>query len=174
MIINRDHFLRLCLTCNKQPSQARRSSENQIFKQQNFEKVLNNSDRYKEYFFAYKTYEILVEIQSSIDKDSNNTFGKINYGNALRYGKYAVTSVALNQYNTNFKPDEIEEKSREIVNSILDKWLDFEKHIERLPHNSSYFQEIIDDDLTSRRLELNYTGYYKGRTINHDLESYFN
>jgi hypothetical protein len=174
MIINRDHFLRLCLTCNKQPSQARRSSENQIFKQQNFEKILNDSDRYKEYFFGYKTYEILIEIQSNIDKDSKNTFGKVNYGNALRYGKYAVTSVALNQYNPDFKANEIEGKSREIINSILDQWLNFEKYIEELPHNSSYFQEIIDDDLTSRRLELNYTGYYKGRTINQDLESYFN
>jgi len=173
MIINRDHFLRLCLTCNKQPSQARRSSENQIFKQQNFEKILNDSNRYKEYFFAYKTYEILIEIQSNIDKDSKNTFGKVNYGNALRYGKYAVTSVALNLFNKDFKPNEIEGESREIINSILDQWLDFEKHIEELPHNSSYFQEIIDDDLTSRRLELNYTGYYKGRTINQDLENYF-
>lgn len=173
LIIGRDHFVRLCLSCDKKPAQARRNSENQNFKQGIFEDILNDSNRFKEYFFGKICYDTLNEIQANIDKNSNNPFGLLNYGNALRYGKYAVVAVAANKHSNDWNTQDYKDKASEIVKTIIDQWLEFEKYIESEPHNSSYFREIIDDSSKDIRLELNYTGYYKGRTINEDIIEYF-
>jgi len=173
MIINRDHFLRICLSCDSKPSQARRNSEKVNFIQSNFEAVLNNSERYREYFYAFLCYEVLDQLQSSIDRDSKNLHGQINYGNALRYGKYSVVSVASRYYDVNSEAKDFYSHARETVTSVLNRWINFEKYIESLSHNRIYFTEYIDYDTQQTRIELNYTGYYKGRTLNDDLVQYF-
>lgn len=174
MIIGRDHFLRICLSCDGKPAQARRNSEKQIFKQSNFNSILYDSSRYREYFYGVTSFKVLGAIQNTIDKKSNNPFGEINYGYAFRYGKYAITSVSIQKFDPNLKTVEFEKHSEETVKSILDEWKNFEAYIEEQKHNQRYFRETIDEETGNARLELNYTGYYKGRTLNEDLEEYFN
>jgi hypothetical protein len=174
MIIGRDHFLRICLACDGKAAQARRNSEKQNFKRSNFENILNDPERYKEYFFALSCYNALNKIQAAIDKDSNDPFGEINYGYALRYGKFAVTTVAVRSYDPNVDSKDLSKRAEESVKNVIDQWLDFEENIENQDHNIDYFREKIDEDSGKIRLELNYTGYYKGRTLNSDLEKYFN
>jgi len=173
LIINRDLFIRICMAVDGKPSQARRNSEKVNFSEGNFNVVLKNSDKYKEFFYGFSCYEFLNKLQNTFERSGNNNFGEINYGNALRYGKYAVVSVFS---RTSFKEEiyetytiEIEKKTRE----ILARWVDFEKFAETQPNNNSYFRKKINEDTNDIRLELNYTGYYKGRTINDDLKGFF-
>lgn len=173
MIIGRDHFLRICLSCDSKPAQARRNSELQNFITSNFETILYDSSRYREYFYGLVCYEILDQIHASLNKDSKNLHGELNFGNALRYGKYAVTSVANYKFEESIHTNDFRNHAQQNVNSILKKWIDFEKHVEGLIHNRIYFRELFDDETQKTRLELNYTGYYKGRTINQDLLEYF-
>lgn len=173
MIIARDHFLRICLACDGKPSQARRNSEKQNFKQSNFENILNDSDRYKEYFYGISCYNALNNVQSTLDKKSNDPFGEINYGYALRYGKFAVVSVATKQFDEKIKLHEYSEDAENNVRLILDNWLQFESYIEDQNHNRRYFKKTFDEDTGETRLEINYSGYYKGRTINQDLKEFF-
>ncbi|WP_114940030.1 AIPR family protein [Mucilaginibacter endophyticus] len=173
MIINRDHFLRLCLSCDLKPAQARRNSETANFIQSNFENTLNDSSRYREYFYAYTCFKVLDEIQSALDRDSKNIQGELNYGNALRYGKYCVVSVASKFFDNKIASESFYEFADRSVREILGKWMSFEKHIENLNHNKIYFREMVDYENQQMRIELNYTGYYKGRTLNEDLINYF-
>jgi hypothetical protein len=93
LIINRDHFIRICMAVDGKPSQARRNSENVNFSESNFKSVLNDSEKYQDYFYAFACFEFLNKLQNTFEKINNNSFGEINYGNALRYGKYSVVSV---------------------------------------------------------------------------------
>jgi hypothetical protein len=171
-IINRDHFLRICLSCDQKPAQARRNSEKQNFQQTNFDNILKDASRYREYFYAITCYNTISQLQSEFDKKSNDQFGEINYGTAFRYGKYALTSVVARTFSGKVKTVDYKESTLIAVKAILDKWLAFEKHIEALKHNSAYFRERVDED-NNVKLVLNYVGYYKGQTINNDLLEYF-
>ena len=173
LIINRDHFIRICMAVDGKPSQARRNSENVNFSESNFKSVLKDSEKYKDYFYGFICFEFLNRLQNTFEKINNNSFGEINYGNALRYGKYSVVSV-FSRKRKEIEPNEsyitqIEQTTLE----ILSEWLNFEKYAESQFNNSSYFRKKIDDLTNDIRLELNYTGYYKGRTINDDLKGFF-
>ena len=174
MIISRDHFIRLCLSFDRKPSLTRRSSESNLFKESNFTRILNDADRYREYFFAYCCFERLSEIQASIASETHNNYDRLNYGNALRYGRYAVTSVAANLFKKNLKTEEFQSHAKLAVDNALDQWLAFEKGIESHEHNAKYFNRIVDEESDVVRLEMNYTGYYKGTTMDEDLLEYFN
>ena len=154
-------------------NQARRNSENVNFSESNFKSVLKDSEKYKDYFYGFICFEFLNRLQNTFEKINNNSFGEINYGNALRYGKYSVVSV-FSRKRKEIEPNEsyitqIEQTTLE----ILSEWLNFEKYAESQFNNSSYFRKKIDDLTNDIRLELNYTGYYKGRTINDDLKGFF-
>ncbi len=167
-IIDRDIFLRLCMACDFRPATARRNSSKILFREDNFSKTLSNKDRVHEYFFAYRCYSLLNELERSFSKEPNNQYGVVNYGQALRYGKYAVIAVCnlLSQ-------DKTIENINEIVEPILSNWLKFEAYAVPLPTNSTYFRIYMDPDTTEKQKELNYSGYYKGRTLDEDLLKFF-
>lgn len=173
LIINRDHFIRICMAIDSKPSQARRNSENVNFSESNFKSVLKDSEKYKDYFYGFACFEFLNRLQNTFEKSNNNNFGEINYGNALRYGKYAVVSV-FSRLREQIEPcDSYSTEIEKTTFEILTKWIEFEKYAESQFNNSGYFRKKIDDETNDVRLELNYTGYYKGRTINDDLRGFF-
>jgi hypothetical protein len=171
-IIERDSLMRICLACDHNPSQARRSSENILFRKGNFDSVLKNVGRYREYFFAYKAYLNINLIQKKFDNQKNNKDGIVNYGYALRYGKYAVISVVIKKFNNSWGSEEIHMYAQEYIDEVLGKWLKFEESIISKPLNSSYFRTVEDSNTNQVRQILNYDGYYKGRTVNDDLKRY--
>lgn len=110
----------------------------------------------------------LADIERKFAKDPNNQFGVVNYGQALRYGKYAVVSVC-NFYST----DKSIEKADEIINLILSIWIKFEVYATSQPTNAAYFRIYIDPETEEKQKQLDYTGYYKGRTLDKDLVNFF-
>lgn len=167
-IIDRDIFLRLCMACDFRPAIARRNSSKILFREDNFSKTLSDKNRAHEYFSAYQCYLLLNKIERTFSKEPNNQYGVVNYGQALRYGKYAVIAVCnlLSQAKTL-------ENVQELVELILSNWLKFEAYAVSLPMNVTYFRIYIDPDTAEKQKELNYSGYYKGRTLDEDLAKYF-
>lgn len=60
-----------------------------------------------------------------------------------------------------------------MVQSVLDRWVGFELVIRDKPSNRAYFGMFTDIETGKVRQELNYDGYYKGRTVNADLRELF-
>lgn len=167
-IIDRDTLLRLCVACNFKPALARRNSANNLFREDNFSKTLSDKNRASEYFYSYHCYLQLTEIERKFAKDSNNQFGVVNYGQALRYGKYAVVAVC-NFYSA----DKSVEKADDIISVVLSVWIKFEAYATSQPTNASYFRIYIDPETEEKQKQLDYTGYYKGRTLDKDLANFF-
>ncbi len=168
-IIDRELFLRLCKSCDLNPAEARRASAKQLFKETNFVKTLNDVSRFKEYFFAFKCYEMLNTIERKYSKETNNKFGVVNYGYALRYGKFSVVSVCRLKY----KGDESLQEIDTIINDSLTKWLAFESYIMGVPSNNTYFRSYYDQEDSVQKQVLNFDGYYKGRNLNADILKFF-
>jgi len=168
-LIDRELFLRLCLCCDMNPAPARRSSRRQLFKEDVFNRTLNDPSRYHEYFFAFKCYETLNRIERSFSSEAQNKYGVANYGNALRYGKFAAVAACRLKYAG---PDSLA-AVEQIVAGVLGKWLEFESHIWDLVANRQYFRSYVDPDTEVVIRELNYDNYYKGRTVNADLVRFF-
>lgn len=167
LIIERETLLRLSLAILGKPSEARRSWGNTIFKKNNFDKTLNDSSKFSEYVTAYRLYQELSIIQASYNNDTNNKDGIINYGNALRYWKFAVIAAIMRS-----NKDINESGIKDILTTYLDKWLEFENAIIKEPTNSNYFREIEDLELWKNRQIVNFDGYYKGNTINKQIMEY--
>ena len=167
-IVDRDTFLRLCMACDFRPAIARRNSSKLLFREDNFSKTLSDKNRVHEYFFAYLCYLRLNEIERQFSKEPNNQFGVVNYGQALRYGKYAVVAVC----NLLFQ-NKIQKDANQFVELILSNWLKFESYAVSLATNSTYFRVYVDPDTEEKQKELNYSGYYKGRTLDEDLVKFF-
>ena len=170
-IIDRELLLRLAISCDRQPSIARRSSAKQIFKESNFNSFLNDQNRSSEYIYAYETYRFLNNLEKELKLDKGDPFGSSAYGQAIRFGRFAVVSVCVNKY---FVDDASLKDVAKNAKEILSKWLKFESFAEQKLTNISYFRvyEDLEEGITKR--DLNYDGYYKGRTINQDLVEFFN
>lgn len=173
LIIDREVLLRLCHACEGRPSHARKSSQRILFRKSNFDSLLNNPARYREYFFSFCCYNELSRIQKGLERNSNNKDGIVNFGHALRYGKYAVVSVAVRNFKNDWSNEELVERSKSVISSLLERWIEFEKHVVAEKHNQGYFQEYRDQKSGEIQRVINFTGYYKGRTINDDLLRFF-
>jgi len=167
-IIDRDLFLRLCKCCDLLPSEARNASSKRLFNEQHFDNTLNNVSRFEEYFFAFRCHEILDAINKKFSRDKHNKFGLKDYGYALRYGRFAVVSACM----LSRQGKEPIEKAEETVNGVLAKWLEFESYISEITSNNIYFSSYVDGSGVKKQ-EVNIDGYYKGRTLNSDLRTFF-
>jgi len=172
-MIHRELFLRISVACNGRPSQARRNSERVLFSDETLYGTLRDLKRLREYFFGFLCYGAMNQIQKQFDKVPHNKYGVINYGNALRYGKMAVISAASKRLNGQIDTEELKKLAIQAVKSYLDKWLDFEEYVSKRKHNYDYFRPYPDLESGAIRYEVNYDNYYKGRTLNSDLKSYF-
>lgn len=163
-IIDRDIFIRLCNSCDSRPAEAKRFKH--LFKEENFARTLNDVNRYKEYFFAFKCYERLNHIASQVKKKDILE----RYGHALEHGIYAVISACV----LKFEGDKSLGKVESMVTSILDRWKRFESQVSRRPHNNMYMRSFIDEKGSGGvRQFFDFASYYKGQTLNADLLRYF-
>jgi len=173
-IIDREIFLRICLSINGNPGQSRRASTRQLFTKDIFGQTLSDVSKYKKYFFGYKAYEYLNEIQKSFEKDINNKFGQAQYGYGLRYGKIAMVGVIAKSYSDSIKDSAaFENAAREGAQKILNMWAQFEEYIKAQTANRPYFRRYTDPESGQEILEVNFDNYYKGRTLPSDLLNFF-
>ncbi|GMN08758.1 hypothetical protein MTsPCn9_07860 [Croceitalea sp. MTPC9] len=174
IIIDREVFLRVSLSINGNPAQSRRGSAKQIFKKEIFAQILNDSQLFKKYYFGYSILQSLNKEQKKFDKDQNNKFGVVQYGNGLRYGKMAVINIASEIYDSKYSnTEEFYAQASKAALETIQQWFDFEKYVKNLPTNRSYFREMFDPETGERTLEINFDNYYKGRTLSTDLINYF-
>lgn len=171
-IIDRVLFLRLVLATKGKAANARRSGEATLFKQSQFESILDSTANYHYYFYAFIAWSCLGKVQASFRGQNNNKDGIVNYGYALRYGKYAVISVVSHNFK-NITKSSYEEKIVNYIDEVLLQWVSFEEYITKKEHNKNYFSEVLNPDTKEIRRMLDYDGYYKGSTIGKDLKSFF-
>lgn len=170
-IIDRDLFFRLCCAVENLPKEARRNSDNVLFRKNIFDAVLNDIEKTDLYFFAYLCYQKLDDVQKKLHK-SDNKDGFINYGQGLRYGKYAIINAIVRMLDEEVTPGNANELVHTYVLKALSVWKDFEKFATERNKNMDYFFTYVDDEGVTH-WEKNFDGYYKGRTINDDLELFF-
>lgn len=166
-LIDREVLLRICMACDFRASQARRDSAKRIFGEDNFSRTLWDLSRYPEYFFAYSCLLRLNEIERKFSKEQHNRYGVVNFGQALRYGKYAVVSVC-NRLSENKSLSAV----NDLVDGVLSRWLDFEAYAISRSSNNAYFRFSRDPETGKELQDLNFSGYYKGRTLNDDLDGF--
>jgi hypothetical protein len=170
LILDRELFLRLAMACELLPAQARRTSMKKIFQEDNFTAYLKDSSRYMEYFYAYTCHTKLNELERSLREDRQDRHGVSAYGQALRYGKFAVCSVCVKlKYSDENSLLDVASH----IDVVLSLWLDFEKYFTNIPKNSSYFREYDDPETGIIKQDLNFEGYYKVQSLNRDIDDFF-
>lgn len=149
-------------------TKARRNSDEILFRPEHFDAIFLNTDIYKKYMYGYFCHQYLAELEKNFSNIKNNKYGVNTYGNALRYGKYAVTYVVSQYYLDSLELHEYVKNVRMYTDIILDQWMQFEQYIVTKDHNRDYFYQEKEEN-GSIKYYYNYDGYYKGRTINKDL-----
>jgi hypothetical protein len=173
LVIDREDYLRVCVACNGMASEARRSGETILFKNNVYYGLLSDSTRYSEFFFCFLCYRALNEIEQKYKYDKKNKFGIMDYGQGIRYGKFAIVSVLSRHFSEKWDVDDYPKKVETIVERYLGKWLDFEGYVIGQSHNKDYFKTHYDRKLKREISEINFNNYYKGKTVNQDVKKYF-
>jgi hypothetical protein len=155
LIVNRERLVHVALACEYRVSQARSSVSKHFANQVELASLLKLKDVEK-YAYGYEVLNSLERKRKHRPKVRGDRYHKREYGQALRYGQYSVVAVCANQGRANSKPE------AEAVESVLQQWTKFETWAEGLPSNRSYKLEGSFD----------YANYYKGSTINSDLQKY--
>ncbi|OFX61503.1 MAG: hypothetical protein A2046_06665 [Bacteroidetes bacterium GWA2_30_7] len=159
-IIDREQFLRICLSAQNNPTAARRSGQSVLFIKSTFDNILPNASFYRKYIFAYKTYEKISQF-----------FG--SFGTAVNYGRYAVTCVVANKFTDEVLSEKFEEVIESNLKIVLNKWLEFDSFVRSQKHNEKYFSSYVDKTTGQRFVETNWNGYYKGSSLIEDLNIFF-
>lgn len=170
-IVERTIFMRVASCIQGEVAKARRNSDEVLFKTEHFDQIFVDTDIYKKYMYGYFCHLYLIELEKNFSKKKNNKYGINTYGNALRYGKYAVTYVVSQYYLETLELFEYYDNAKLYTDIILGQWLKYEKSVIEKEHNRDYFYYVIGEN-EEKEYYYNYDGYYKGRTINRDLREY--
>jgi len=154
LIINRERLLRVGLACDYRVTQAR-SSIKKYFKEGEVEKVLNVNSSAK-YAYGYVVFDLLGQKRQSKPVVPGDRYHVKQFGQALRYGPYAVIAVCTNRGISANKSES------EAVDSVLAQWPKFEQWAEAQQTNAAYKSGGSFD----------HVNYYKGSTINNDLQNF--
>ncbi|MBK7381487.1 MAG: AIPR family protein [Ignavibacteriales bacterium] len=170
-IINRQIFLRVLYTLDGNPALASRVSERFLFKKEALP-VLIKLDQIEQIFFAYKCTLYLREIRKTFDRQENNRFGVVHFGNALENGIFAVVYV-VSKTNTDISQKNINEFEKRCL-AVLKRWLEFEEYVKVQKRNSAYFRKLIDSKTGIESIETEFNKYYRSDTLMADLNDFFN
>lgn len=179
-IIERDMIIRIVYAINGKPNVARRSSEDILYTMSDYDRFFNKnlgSEKYDRIYYSYLVYKYLGKREKEI-------VDKTIYGEGLRYGKYAIINV-ISKFLTDEYFDRTEDSLKLIADEILDQWKEFERMQSNKKSNINYFyekEEILkqenkngkkkmEDLIITTRVE-DFDNYYKGSTINNDLNDY--
>ena len=130
-----------------------RSSITKFFNKGAIGTVLKLEDAGK-YAFGYAALDMLDEKRKNKPKTKGDRYHTKEFGQALRYGQYAVIAVCTNRAG---KKSEVQ-----ALEAVLSQWIKFEKWAEQLSTNAKY----------KTGTSFDYISYYKGSTINADLQAY--
>lgn len=179
-IISRNTIIRIIYAMNGRVNAARRNGEDALYNMNDYEKFFNidiGPEGYDRIFFLYIAFKYL-------EKKEKKENSRSDYGEGLRYGKYAIINV-ISKFLTDEYFDRTEDSLNLIVDEILDQWKEFERIQSNKKSNIDYFyekEEILKQEnkngkekmenlVITTRVE-DFDNYYKGSTINNDLNDY--
>ncbi|NFF65904.1 AIPR protein [Clostridium sporogenes] len=166
IIIDRNIMARSYSAFQGKAAFARGRSGDKIFKRDVFMDIFKNSEEYKEMFLSYIIFEKLSELDRMHRK---NLYNSKLWGNALRYGKYAVVAAIgvikndLYSFHNLDKCEDVMNLAEKFVNLVLNKWIEFEQYAKTKDTNKKYFNNVSKE----------FDNYYKGSTIDIDLSNFF-
>lgn len=153
LIIKRDHFIRAYYASKGSPAEARHSGSDSLFSENKFNSILDNYESYKRMFFSFLIFKNLTRLKKS------------DWGNGVRYGKFAIVYAAtLNSEITQYSQNEYENKAKEAIELKQKKWKPFEEFVKLKKSNKSY---LSDEN------EFDFDGYYKGKNLVNDIREFF-
>lgn len=160
-IIDREEFLRCCLAALYRPVQARQRSMENLFAKSEFNQILPDSSNYRKYMFAYKVFQSL-----------SNAY-VLSMGIKL-YARYAIVCVVSSQFNLDLDLKLYDDFIKQKLEYVISKWNEFEESARNDELNRGrYFKETVDPLTQEKRVDANWQGYYKGRTLLYNLRSFF-
>lgn len=179
-IISRNTIIRIIYAMNGRVNAARRNGEDALYNMNDYEKFFNidiGPEGYDRIYFLYIAFKYL-------EKKEKKENSRSDYGEGLRYGKYAIINV-ISKFLTDEYFDRTEDSLNLIVDEILDQWKEFERIQSNKKSNIDYFyekEEILKQEnkngkekmenlVITTRVE-DFDNYYKGSTINNDLNDY--
>ena len=143
-MIDRVTMARALTAYTGDPSRAR-SSENRIFEEEGFNKLLKDLDL----SLAAKAFFALDRLEAFSSE-----------GQSLRYAKYAILLAVSCLDQSGFDSSKpIRERALAMVVRVLSKWKEFESHVGKLPGNAHY----------QSAEGFNHDGYCKGSTVAEDI-----
>lgn len=148
-VLGREILMRLLLVYRGEFARARSAGVETLFKNYSLEDVDP-----KNLFMLISIYR-KVDMLEQRRSDQKERYRISEWGNGLKYGKLAIAGAI---FRLSGDANAVDDK----IGFVRGKWLDFEATIANHEHNSGYFSDGFD-----------YANYYKGRTINKDLVSYF-
>ncbi len=157
LIVNRFDLLKAYLAWQGDAANARRSGTDAMFKEKRFKEIMKKYADVKKMFFAYK----LLKNIESLEKSSETH----NFGASIKYGKMGIISAVgiLSISDDDIKLENIDDMAKQKLQEVSSKWQVFIDYATQKPENSSYvLNAVLDQDV-----------YYKGRTVNADIKSFF-
>ncbi|MBU1265387.1 MAG: AIPR family protein [Gammaproteobacteria bacterium] len=152
-IVNREKVIRIALAAEYRVNQAR-SSVSKYFEETKLNLLLKVKDVPK-YAYGYEVMRLLEARRKSKPKLKGDRYHTKEHGQALRYGQYAVAAVCIN-LGLGTKLEE------PMLSAVLKDWIKFEAWAESRSSNIAY---------TSKG-SFDFVNYYKGSTINADLQNF--
>lgn len=155
LVVNRYDFLKSYLAWQGDAANARRSGTEVMFKEKRFKEIMKNYADVKKMFFAYKLFINIEALEKTEHK----------FGASLKYGKMAIVAAigAQGINNEDINVDNIDELAKRKLKKVASVWNNFIDYVTKKSENSSYVLEnVLDQDV-----------YYKGRTVNSDIKSFF-
>jgi hypothetical protein len=154
LLIKRERLIRVILAGDYRVNQAR-SNVAQFFESTTLPSLIKLGDVDK-YSYGYEILYLLSNERRIKPKVAGDRYRTKEFGQALRYGQYAVVAVCMNLGMRTRKPEP------EMVKKILTQWQRFEKWAQESDSNSLYREDSSFD----------FVNYYKGATVNLDLKKY--
>ncbi len=155
LLVDREQLMRVALAESFRISETRAQIHN-FFSAEAFYNPPLNEELIDKYAFGYACFQYLSSEVSRSRKEKKPYYTE-KFGTALRYGRYGVVSVALNQLWVDENSD-----IATIAKAILYQWKDFEINVRKKKINKKYFTDTHAD----------WVSYYKGDTINKDISTY--
>ncbi|MEX6381268.1 AIPR family protein [Staphylococcus saprophyticus] len=171
-VIKREILTRVAFAINGEASTARRSGEDVLFRSKNFTSYINIDTDFDRLIFSYFVYKELELIENK-HKKTEDKYGVKVFGNALRYGKYAVVYAVSQIFDTiDIDRKHLLENVSRLTSIILKQWKNFEKKVANEPHNQKKYFVTETDSSGNVTKNEDFDNYYKGGTVDNDIKTY--
>lgn len=161
LVIDRLDFIKAYWAYTGEPAAARRTSEQNIFREDTFYRILSDTTKYVEMFFSFLLFKFLNDAELNF---ANKSESIVKYGYSLLYGKWAViASIGITKPVIKMQPEQIYEQAKSLISDRLAKWNEFDSFVKNKRQGSKYFTES----------RANFELYYKIKFVDDDVHEYF-